>query len=412
MRIWLVNDAENLPGDDDNPRLQRMGLLAHLIAENGNQVIWWQSTFNHYQKKMRYSNDKVVRINPNLKMILIHSIGYQNNVSAKRICHETIEAMKFYKLANKMKNKPDVIVVAMPTIIETHYAVKFAKENNIPVVVDVRDLNPDVFTAPFEGVVKKLVGVGIVPLKKMLSASLKRADGIVGTTQPYLDWALAYAKRKQNKNDAVFYVSYKDNGFTPKTYTKKWRDYEFTGKTVCCFFGQFGNLVDFETVISCAKKLKEHNVDKYVFLLCGTGELLEDYKEKTKELDNVIFPGWVNKEDIAAIGSISDIGLMAYKPNDNFEKQMPNKFSEYLSLGLAIALQPTGVMKKLISDEKCGFSYSNADSLTQMLLEFLDSPEQLKEMGMRSRKLFEKSFSSDVEYYRYLKYVERIGTKI
>lgn len=411
MRIWLINDAENLPGDDNNPRLQRMGLLAYLMADNGNKVVWWQSTFNHYQKKMRYNTDKVVKLNDNLNMILIHSIGYQENVSVKRICHETIEAIKFYCMANRMKNKPDVIVVAMPTIIETHYAVKFAKKNNIPIVVDIRDLNPDVFTAPFDGIMKFFVSVGILPLKKMLSIDLKKANGIVGTTQPYLDWALAYAKRKQNENDAVFYVSYKDNGYKAKTQVKKWREYDFTGKTVCCFFGQFGKLVDFETVILCATKLKELNVDKYVFLLCGTGELLEEYKISAKELDNVVFPGWVNQEDITLIGSISDIGLMAYKPNDNFEKQMPNKFSEYLSLGLAIALQPTGVMKKLITDEKCGFSYTSADSLAQKLIGFINAPEQLAEMGIRARKLFEKSFSSDMEYYRYLKYVERIGKK-
>ena len=25
LKVWLVNEGENLPGDDNNPRLQRMG---------------------------------------------------------------------------------------------------------------------------------------------------------------------------------------------------------------------------------------------------------------------------------------------------------------------------------------------------------------------------------------------------
>ncbi len=411
MKIWLVNEGENLPGDDNNPRLQRMGLLAYVMADHGVDVTWWQSTYNHYQKKFRYDEDKDIQLGEKFEMKLIHSIGYKKNVCVRRMVHETITARKFYRKAEEMLERPDVMVVAMPTIIQTSYAVKFAKKNNIPIVVDVRDLNPDVFTAPFKGIFKAAVSVGIVPLKYMLSKALKHADGIVGTTQQYLDWALNYAKRPQGSNDEVFFVSYKDTGVKPKATEKKWRDYDFTGKIVCCFFGQFGKLVDFDTIIDCVRKYKDAGNFDYIFLLCGTGEKLEYYQEKAKDLDNVVLPGWVNKDDIAAIGSISDVGLMAYKPNDNFEKQMPNKFSEYLSLGLVIGLQPTGVMKDLINSKQCGFSYSDVDSLKSALNALKEDPYNLEEMKKKSRTVFENSFSSDVEYLRYMKYVEKIGGK-
>lgn len=35
---------------------------------------------------------------------------------------------------------------------------------------------------------------------------------MIGTTQPYLDWALAYAGRTQCDNDRVYFVSYQDKG--------------------------------------------------------------------------------------------------------------------------------------------------------------------------------------------------------
>ena len=63
---------------------------------------------------------------------------------------------------------PDVIVSAMPTIAQAHFTVKFGKKHNIPVIVDLRDLNPDVFVSPFHGVARTLVSVGIMPLRKML----------------------------------------------------------------------------------------------------------------------------------------------------------------------------------------------------------------------------------------------------
>lgn len=59
-------------------------------------------------------------------------------------------------------------------------------------------------------------------------------------------------------------------------------------------------------------------------------------------------PGWVNQDDIQDVGYISDLGLMSYYDDKNFNMQMTNKFSEYLSLGLGILLQPTGVMLDVI----------------------------------------------------------------
>ena len=68
LKVWLVNEGENLPGDDNNPRLQRMGLLAYELEKLGPKVTWWQSTFNHYQKKFRYHEDKDIELTENLEM--------------------------------------------------------------------------------------------------------------------------------------------------------------------------------------------------------------------------------------------------------------------------------------------------------------------------------------------------------
>ena len=72
MKVWLINEGENLPGDDNNPRLQRMGLLAYELSKfEGVEVVWWQSTFNHYQKKFRCHDDKTVQLKDNLHLFLI-----------------------------------------------------------------------------------------------------------------------------------------------------------------------------------------------------------------------------------------------------------------------------------------------------------------------------------------------------
>ena len=407
MRIWLINEGENLPGDDNNPRLQRMGLLAYEVSKiEGTEVVWWQSTFNHYQKKFRGQEDKTVQLKHNLKLIMLHSYGYQKNVSVRRMAHEMKTARKFYK-QGEHQPLPDVMVVAMPTIAQAHFVVKFGRKHNIPVLVDLRDLNPDVFVSPFTGIVKQCVKLGIKPLQWMLGNALKHADGLIGTTEPYLNWGLNYARRSRGENDRVFFVSYPDNGIaTSLSEGSRWAKYQDYKGIICCFFGQFGKLVDFDTVIDAAEICQKNGVEAK-FLLCGKGELLEYYQNKVneKELNNVDLPGWVNKTDIADIGFISDVGLMAYKNDDNFNMQMPNKFSEYLSLGLAIMLQPTGVMEKVIADNNCGVRYQSAQDLYEAVKTLSEDREKLEQFKKNSRLLFEREFSVEKVYKEYAEYI-------
>lgn len=407
--VWLINEGENLPGDDNNPRLQRMGLLAYELSKCSVKIVWWQSTFNHYQKKFRQRFDSDVKLADNLDLKLLHSYGYSKNVSLRRIAHETKTARKFYKQA-KLLPKPDVLVVAMPTIALTHYAVKYAKKNNIPVLVDVRDLNPDVFISPFKGIMRSLVGIGIQPLKWILGRALRSADGLIGTTEPYLQWGLNYARRSQGANDRVFFVSYPDNGQVKELpETSRWKSLAKYDGITCCFFGQFGRLVDFDTILETATMCKMNNL-QCRFLLCGKGELWEHYNTRVanEHLDNVILPGWVNQTDIQEIGAIADVGLMAYKQDDNFDMQMPNKFSEYLSLGLAIMLQPKGVMLKAINSHHCGVSYNTSDEMYNALHALSMDKEQLMKMKSNARLFFETSFSVEKVYGEYSKYILNI----
>lgn len=413
MIVWLINEGENLPGDDNNPRLQRMGLLAYELSKlDGVQVVWWQSTFNHYQKKFRCHEDKTVQLKDNLSLIMLHSFGYSKNVSLRRVEHEWKTAHKFFVQAQHSE-LPDVMVSAMPTVAQAHYVVKFARKHHIPVLVDLRDLNPDVFVSPFSGFVKQCVKLGIKPLQWMLGNALKHADGLIGTTEPYLNWGLNYAKRCRGENDRVFFVSYPDNGIsTSLSEGSRWTKYQDYKGVICCFFGQFGKLVDFETVIDAAEICQKNGVEAK-FLLCGKGELLEYYQNKVKDkgLDNVDLPGWVNKTDIADIGFISDIGLMAYKNDDNFNMQMPNKFSEYLSLGLAIMLQPTGVMEKVIADNNCGVRYETAQDLYEAVKALSEDREKLEMFKNNSRALFEREFSVEKVYKEYAEYIIKNGKK-
>lgn len=410
MNVWLIKDSEVLPIDEGNQRLARMALIAEQLASAGDTVTWWTSSFSHFEKKFRKYENIKVNVHDNYSIFLLKTNGYVKNVSIKRLIHNWKIANGFYSFA-KSENFPDVILVDLPTISFVYKAIKFGRKHNVPVIVDVRDLNPDVFPDAFNGIKKAIVKVGIIPLQIMLKNSMKKATAIVGTTQPYLDYGLKYASRRQRKDDKVFYVAYPDNKDPlNKDSVEKWDSYKLDGKTVICFFGQFGNMVDIETVVNAARKCKNNNLD-VVFMLCGNGERVEEYKRTTKELDNMIFPGWVNKDDIRALGAISTAGLMAYKPSKNYELQMPNKFSEYLSMGLVILLQPDGLMKSVIEDKRCGYSYKSPDDLVSAIEDMIRNKRTTESMKLNSRRLYEQKFSAEKIYKEYADYIHMIGKR-
>jgi len=86
MRIWLVQRAESTPHDDDgNRRLLRIGILADILQEQGHEVVWWTSSFDHVGKKKRYQQSTRVKVkkNWNTDSGFINSLGVGNKHESK-----------------------------------------------------------------------------------------------------------------------------------------------------------------------------------------------------------------------------------------------------------------------------------------------------------------------------------------
>ena len=82
MRIWLVQRAESTPHDDDgNRRLLRIGILADILQEQGHEVVWWTSSFDHVGKKKRYQQSTRVKVKKNYYIQYLKCFGYKRNIS-------------------------------------------------------------------------------------------------------------------------------------------------------------------------------------------------------------------------------------------------------------------------------------------------------------------------------------------
>lgn len=407
FKVWLVKEGEALPIDKGQQRLLRMGLIAEEFDKAGADIRWFASTFDHNLKKFRVDHTVELPVNDHYSVCLLHGRDYKKNLSVRRILHYSDERKQFDRLADTME-QPDVIIAAMPNIDLALAAVKYGREHSVPVFVDVRDMWPELYEDYFPRF-KKLVHYAIIPFKRQLAWTLKNASGLIATSDKFLEWALGYTEREKEPNDNFYYVSYPDtNVELTDTDFQYWYDMGLSEKdTICCFFGQFGYAVNLEPVMYAALETVKSNPQiKYV--ICGMGEKLENYKQILNGADNVFFPGWVDRKQICALGKISSVGILAYHKNKNFEWSMPNKFCEYLALGLAVVVEPNGMMADLVAKNNIGFRYDNAHELAERLLYLANHRYEILGMKGRARALYEEQFKADTVYGRMVSDIRRI----
>src|SRR5439155_9149672 len=144
MRVWLITVGEPLPVDGTGDRPYRTGLLARFLIEAGHEVLWWSSTLDHIRKRLRAPESVSLDVEDKLRLVLLHGMPYRRNVSISRLINHIGIAREFERLA-PAQPRPDIIVCSLPTLELSDAATRFGGEHGIPVVLDVRDLWPDIF---------------------------------------------------------------------------------------------------------------------------------------------------------------------------------------------------------------------------------------------------------------------------
>jgi hypothetical protein len=78
----------------------------------------------------------------------------------------------------------------------------------VPVIIDVRDLWPDIFVDVVPFGLRTLMKIALYPLRKSARYVFNNCSGIVGISPGYLMWALGYANRPRRALDVVFPLGY------------------------------------------------------------------------------------------------------------------------------------------------------------------------------------------------------------
>ena len=408
MKIWIVSVGEPLPTDQD-ARIRRMGILGKYITENtDNTVDWFSASFDHYKKVQRAKKNTDITINLKYTMHIVKTNGYKRNVSPARILQHISSGKGIYKRMVDMGYKPDVILASMEPLEVSKETVRFAKENNIPIIVDVRDLWPEIYYEAVKPEFHWLIKPYVKRCQRTLRLTMNAASGIVGMSEGFLEYGLKYANRKKGIYDASIPVAYPNYDY--EEYRGKYNylqeKYGITEDDfVILFLGNFGNQFDFTPIIKASEKLLPYNNVKFV--LAGTGAQIDEVKSNVRE--NVIFTGWIGRDDILSLVANSKLGIAPYIDSMNYRLNTPNIFGEYLFASLPILISVDGVMKRLLEQHRCGMKYSDGESLSNIILELYNNPIKQNEFASNSRKLYLEMFEEKTVNERFLGHIKKVS---
>lgn len=414
MIVWILRDAEPLPIDPNSPRLMRAGMLARQLAERGHQVVWFTSTFDHYQKRHRSQEPGPHDWIENCRIELVRGIGYGSNSSPRRLLHNYLVGRAMFQrgmaIFGESAARPDVIVGDLPMPESALAGVNLGKVLGVPSVVSIRDLWPDFFANFLTGVTRSLAAPAIAHIDRVVRKSCGEADHLVGISQSYLEWGAEKAGREIGEQDAIFPLGYQP----PKTVLdeESLRSLQEKGvdlgKRLAVFIGSWGGTYDLGLVIDAAKKLQKH--DDIQFVLAGDGDQRAAIDRATSDVANIVTPGWLNRGEIAALLEQSTVALAPYP--DNAPQGLPNKVFEYMSAGLWQVSTLGREATELLDSNTLGLSVTAGDR-DGFAAAILEGSHAMERDGTRERirRYFEQNFSAEKVYGEYIAWLERVADR-
>jgi glycosyltransferase involved in cell wall biosynthesis len=414
MRIWLINSAEPTPLDQDKFRLRRIGILAQLAANQGHDVVWWNSTFLHATKRQRFDSDRTLELGRNYRIHFIHVPPYRKNVSLSRIRNHILLGRRFARWARR-ETPPDVILASLPTLELGDAAVRYGREHRVPTVLDVRDLWPDAMLDLVPSWSRAAGRFALVPYYRMARRACAGATAICGNTDEFVSWGLRCGRRRPTSLDQSFPFGYAPLSLSNEEAAGVDRFWHAQGVDVdpdvpvVCFFGSINYQFDFDTVLEAVRQVQA--VRRVQFIFCGEGESTARYRQATLDNPDILFPGWVNAQQIWSLMARSSFGLAPYVENQGFVNSLSNKPVEYLAGGLPILCSLSqGPLFDLVTQERCGITYGgSADKLSRGILETLAVPGRHVTLVENARRIFAQKYDAAHVYGRMLAYLAALA---
>lgn len=416
LTVWIFQTGEPLPSDEGDPRPMRAMNLANMLVARGSRVVIWSSAFFHQEKRHRSKLYKRLIVSDAIEVRLIPSMGYQRNIGFTRLADHAQLAVNLYRALRHESEQPDVGFVGYPPIEFAAVAVGWLKRRGIPVLLDAKDQWPDIFIEPFPSRLKPLVRLLFSPYYYLGRRAMRNSTALSSMTESFVTWMREFSGRASHDMDIVAPLSSASSDVSEKDRRDGERYWEQLGvgpdgRIRFIFVGSLSQAFDFFPIQSAARRALAEGLN-WQFVICGDGGMGDSIRTMFRGMQNVVLAGWVDRSQIVTLADMSVAGLAPYRDTADFQKSIPNKVIDYMSLGLPIVSPLTGEVRTLIDQHGIGISYdgTDSDSLAESLQVMVNNEPAKRAMVARARDLYQRRFSLEVTYGKLASHLAEMAT--
>lgn len=371
-------------GPQSNNRFRE---ICRNLVEAGAQVELVTSTFSHSGKKQV---DLVTDNFEEFKIVQIEEPGYLKNVSFKRIRSHKILGRNLEKYLEERK-APDVIYCAVPSLSLAEVASKYAKKNNITLIIDIQDLWPEAFEIVLRQ--KVLATILFAPLRRQADKIYALADTVITVSDTYSSRAMQVRNRDSDAITVYLGTNLKTFDEFP---AKPWS--ESSGVIQIVYIGTLGHNYDLPLVFESLRILKGKGLEFRMHIM-GSGPLEASWIEMSKDLaDEVTFHGRLDYAEMVSRLRACDIALNPIVPGA--AGSIINKVCDYAAAGLPVVnSQENREYRRLLSEYDAGINCESTPISMANAIESITENSDLRSiMGNHSRRLAEEKFDRSQTY--------------
>ena len=306
--------------------------------------------------------------------------------------------------------------VGFPPIEWSLVCICFSFLKSIPIVLDVKDLWPDIFwdKENINPLKRELIKFLFLPYRiySIFIASL--TDYITGPTELIAKYLKNNYQNKflskilKNQDPKIFPSPI----VPPKEIEKNKLDIFKPDPQKCLnilFLGSLMSVYDFETIKKSIEILNKRKI-KIKLFIAGRGGSEKYIKEIFNHIDNVYFLGWINRKEVIDISSNCHLALAPYKNIKNYKLNLVNKYIDYMSLGLPILSPLSGYTYELINQYEIGWNYPPNDSstLAKIIVDIIESPNKIRKRSENATNLFKTKYKFEIVYDQLVVQLEKI----
>jgi len=147
-----------------------------------------------------------------------------------------------------------------------------------------------------------------------------------------------------------------------------------------------------DVLLDCASKVIDE-INDVEFLLLGDGPemiKLQEFVSKNNLSKNIIFKGWVQREEIPEFLAKSSIGIGPLRSTNVTKGALPIKVLEYMASSLPVLAMKGTLPEDILKDEINGYVVKNPKELAQKIIDILKNDDLQDRMGKKSYEMVQK----------------------